>query len=193
MKTLKLAAGLALGLLFGLMTSPQANATGPWSGCGLGAHAAYVAGELTAGGPVGLGSTGQAIGASVLCDLQMDRVVIGAFADYDHFWGDLKTVGIQNDWTIGARAGLLVTPNTLLYGHAGWSQLDVTGAKFNGWNFGAGTEMRLPTTAPLFVDLRYTHYEFAGVGPGIDAKGDAFRVGMVWKFLPAGVAAAPLK
>jgi outer membrane immunogenic protein len=81
-----------------------------------------------------------------------DRILIGAFADYDsypdsedNFSQDTvkykKTVGSlsgdfdpQGIWTVGGRLGFLVTPRILLYGLGGYSQLRLDGevnADFN--------------------------------------------------------------
>lgn len=194
MKTLKLAAALALGLLFGLMTIPQANATGPWTGCGLAGAAGLIHGGFDAGGGIDVGAKGEKLDIAALCDLQMDRVVIGGFVEYGRVFGDLHDFGIDADWTVGARAGLLVTPNTLFYGHGDWTRVQASGLTFNGWKAGLGTEMKLPTTAPLFIDVRYSHGWYDNVASsGINASSDEVRVGLTWKFMSTPVAVAPLK
>jgi outer membrane immunogenic protein len=70
------------------------------------------------------------------CDVQLSRVVIGAFADYDttningfHTGDNPGVVGLvsgqqtMNDsWAAGGRIGYLVTPRLLTYFDGGWTQ-----------------------------------------------------------------------
>jgi hypothetical protein len=76
------------------------------------------------------------LGAGV--DAQLSRLfVVGAFANFD--WSSIDTRGtlhidsttvdvsafeLKNAWTVGGRAGVLITSSTLVYGLLGYSWLD---------------------------------------------------------------------
>jgi len=83
------------------------------------------------------------------------RYVVGAFANFD--WSNIGTEGafhsdsttvhvsafnIENAWTVGGRAGVLVTPSTLAYGLLGYSWFDFDNLKVsagdNGGSRGGG-------------------------------------------------------
>jgi outer membrane immunogenic protein len=57
-------------------------------------------------------------------DLQLSNVVLGILADAS--WSQLSKGAMDADWQwfVGLRGGVLVTPNTLAYALAGWTQLD---------------------------------------------------------------------
>jgi outer membrane immunogenic protein len=75
-----------------------------------------------------------------------DRLLIGAFADFDFYWDAKdefskttvnynKTVGTlsgelerQNIWTVGGRVGVLLKPRILGYVLAGYSQMQIDGS-----------------------------------------------------------------
>ncbi|HRY06074.1 MAG TPA: cellulose biosynthesis protein BcsS [Hyphomicrobiaceae bacterium] len=110
-----------------------------------------------------------------------DRFVIGAFADFDwsnfdrgtaneNVWNGLT---ITRAWSVGGRLGVLVTPRTLLYGTAGftqahfrndgWWDIDGLGAgrrsrNFNGYFVGGGLEVMLRSNFFLRGELRYADY-----------------------------------
>lgn len=129
--------------------------------------------------------------------LLTDRLLIGAFADFDFFHdNELKfsdssrkgslngSVDRENMWTIGGRLGYLVTPRVLVYGLAGYSQLNLDGeldAKFSdplggphstnanvsinervdGWTVGGGVEAKLEKRLSLKLEYRYSHFDGA--------------------------------
>ena len=155
-----------------------------YTGCGVGLHASRVNADADFGAPINIGANGFSAGVSALCDVAFDRLVLGAFIDYDRVWGDLHTIGVDSLLSIGARGGVLVTQATLLYAHVGWNRADISGGGSNidGYFGGLGTEVRLQGT-PVSLDLRWTHREFADVmGSSIDASTDEFRLGLVYKF-----------
>ncbi len=92
-------------------------------------------GHISYGGPIG-GDLGWGLGAGV--DAQLSQLfVVGAFANFD--WSSIDTRGtlhtnsttvdvsafeLKNAWTVGGRAGVLITSSTLVYGLLGYSWLD---------------------------------------------------------------------
>ncbi|SFV39105.1 outer membrane protein [Hyphomicrobium facile] len=105
-----------------------------------------------------------------------DRILIGAFADYDFYpngdesssgstkhgslSGELNRAGV---WTVGGRLGVLVRPDLLVYGLGGFSRMNQNGevtAEFD--NF------KLPTS----VTLKAGDLDGWTVGGGIETKLD---------------------
>jgi outer membrane immunogenic protein len=164
----------------------------------------------TGGGP-GLGFEGLQgadLGLSPFAgvDLQVSQnIVLGVFADYD--WSHQKTslsadwVGNarfsgtmptqDRSWTIGGRAGFLISPDVFLYGLAGytetrfdnWSYLIDPGfvpafgvhppaQTLRGYTVGAGVEYRLANNVSLRGEYRY-------VGLGSATTVDAVN-GQIW-------------
>ncbi|MBY9039556.1 hypothetical protein K7461_29700, partial [Pseudomonas fluorescens] len=125
------------------VAAPVANWTQFYVGGGLGFDFATGRSRLTpAGGGADLlnldGLQGADLGLSAFAgfDVQVaPRVVVGGFVDYD--WSRQRTTAsasspflfgqslsaalpsLDQGWTIGGRAGFLVTPDILLYGLAG--------------------------------------------------------------------------
>lgn len=178
-----------------------------WQGCGGGIHGAGVIGEAAAFKNVAPAANGELAGVHVVCDLQMGHgtgaLVLGVEGNLDTVAGDLHSLGANWAWGGGARAGVLVTPSSLLYAHGGWRRLEtdtivtspplvkpVTSfSKLDGWVGGAGIELRLPTQMPFFVDTRYSYVSYgdpAGVS-GADLHSHELRVGFTWKFGPTYV------
>jgi opacity protein-like surface antigen len=109
-----------------------------------------------------------------------DKIVVGAFADFD--WSNIDRgystnhLTIDRSWAIGGRAGYLVTPNTLLYGTAGytrahfdnegWWDIDDGGPIlegrderwFSGYFLGGGVETRLRGNFFVRGEVRYANY-----------------------------------
>ena len=183
--------GMALGAAAALFVIgsfvPKAKA---WSGCGVGVGASHTIGEINAGGPIGLASTGQMAHASLNCDWRMQQIVMGLDANYGFMFGDLESLGVKRDLTLSGRAGVLATSNALVYGHVGWSHLWITNLAntpdINGIKVGFGTEIKL-ADAPLYIDTRYSFgmYDVDKIfGPGIDARTHAVMVSLKFKFGP---------
>jgi outer membrane immunogenic protein len=92
-------------------------------------------GHVFYGGPVG-GDVGWDVSAGI--DAEFNQMfVVGAFASFD--WSNIDTQGtfhsnsttvhvsafdLNNAWSIGGRAGVLITPSTLAYGLLGYSWFD---------------------------------------------------------------------
>lgn len=180
LKMLVLAAVAVIGF------SSVGHASGrTWNGCGVGGNLGYSAGMIDAGGPIGIGSTGPAIGVTGFCDARFSSFVAGVEASYDWFYGDLSTLGVNTDLTIGARAGALINSETLLYGHIGWTQIDTDFGKFDGYKLGPGIEFKLPGT-PLYGDARYSYANYDTGITGVNAEVHTFRFGVKLKLGPGG-------
>jgi hypothetical protein len=111
-----------------------------WTGC----HGAVAAGFTTVTTePVAFGADGTQIGVAAGCDYQVDRFVLGAFAGYD--WKTFDVGASEIDATtlsFGARAGVLLNPDTLAYGLLAYtnSEVDDLDDDFDGLAFGGGLE-----------------------------------------------------
>lgn len=167
------------------LSTPSFASGKTWNGCGVGGNLGMTVGMISAGGPIGAGSTGPAIGVTGFCDVRYSNFVAGVEASYDWFYGDLSTLGVKNDLTLGGRAGALINPEVLVYGHLGWTQIDTDFGKFNGYKIGPGIEFKLPGT-PLYGDARYSYASYDAKTPGIDAEVHTFRFGVKLKFGPGG-------
>lgn len=128
------------------------------------------------------GADGFLYGADIGYDHQMNRFVIGAEGEIagstaktadDPDTTDALGYGrvkAGRDLYIGARAGYLVTPTTMLYAKAGYTnaRLDltardgttVTGRHFNldGYRIGAGIEQSLGSNTYAKLEYRYSNY-----------------------------------
>ena len=105
-----------------ILCSPQANAQ--WTGCGAGVHGGLVAASVDLQpSPFNIGAQGQAAGLAVNCDYKMGAFVGGIHAEYSWIFGDLNTIGVEADTTLGGRLGVLINAGSLLYAHAGWTHL----------------------------------------------------------------------
>jgi outer membrane immunogenic protein len=139
----------------------------------------------------GIGGEGVFGTVGVGYDLQFaPRAVFGVFGDFD--WSGIgtdldfsysdgyETVSGETEldmewmWTIGARLGFLPTPDTLVYGLAGYSQVSFDDADvaldgfdpfttsldtFKGWTVGAGMETRLNHNWGLKLEYRFTQLQ----------------------------------
>jgi opacity protein-like surface antigen len=124
----------------------------------------------------GLNSAGFIGGAQVGYDQQIGRFVIGVFGSYD--WSNMETTldvlpgtplafggsyEKQDEWSLGARAGILVNPKTLTYLSVAYTEttyeLNGGGSSkefdYSGVSVGGGIEYAL--TNNIFVGLDYTH------------------------------------
>jgi len=218
------------------MTTP-AKADPSWTGPYIGAHVGGAWGNASTTddaadwgndkkfiGPFDYNPSGAFGGATAGYNLQIDRVVVGVEGDLGYLGlsGSMDTPSSQsgNHQTLNvdgglygvaaARAGILVTPATLLYGKGGFAFFDgeatqTTTAKgyethgtstFTGWAVGGGIEHRL--TDNLSVRVEYLHLEFgtedgdqtsltdAPVGHVYEShtslKADSVRVGLNYQF-----------
>lgn len=167
-------------------------------GGGIGLNAETGKTNLAAGGAAaavfsidGLEGANLGLSATAGFDVQVSPLfVVGAFADYDWSHQDttlsISTFGstfgattarLDGGWTIGGRAGILLTPDILLYGLGGFSRMRLTNwgitASFpagsfltpfslqeptltlNGHTVGAGIEYRLSNNVSLRGEYRF--------------------------------------
>jgi opacity protein-like surface antigen len=103
-----------------------------------------------------------------------DRILIGAFADYDFYpngdessFGSSKHASLSGEihrdgaWTVGGRLGVLVRPDLLVYGLGGFSRMNQ-----NGEVTAAFDNYKLPTS----VTLKTGDLDGWTVGGGIETK-----------------------
>lgn len=177
-----------------------------WSGCKVGAFAGYGITHTTATAstplaPIsatidGLSTENPLGGVALGCDVQLDKVVIGAFADYafqDAQWKTTVsgfgstlgiTTGLGDQWAIGGRIGYTATPTTLVFATVGWTEakadplaitldgttlasFDVADAK--GWFLGGGFESEISKRIYLSMEYRFTRFDDRNVEliPGV--------------------------
>ncbi len=120
------------------------------------------------------------------CDYQFQaanwQIVVGAFGDYDFasmkgnvaepFFPAYGYEKLDNQWAVGGRVGVLITPNLLTYFSAGYTQ-----ATFDRQNF---TTLFAPvgTPAGVFIDKQTYNGWFLGAG---DEYAVGFLPGLFWK------------
>lgn len=189
-----IAAAADLPLRVKAPVAPVASWTQFYVGAGLGFD--FTSGRSVAtaiGGPSatidGLQGADLGLSAFVGADVQISRnIVLGVFADWD--WAHQNTAlslddgagnvvnlslpSLDRGWTVGGRAGVLVTPDVLLYGLAGYSEMKInnwsaTGLfggpavallqqpsyTSHGYSVGAGVEYRLSNNVALRSEYRY--------------------------------------
>lgn len=226
------------------LVAPVANWTQFYVGGGLGFDFSTGRSRLA---PVGGGADlftldglqGADLGLSAFAgfDVQVaPRVVVGGFVDYD--WSRQRTTvnvggngfgqsiaasmpSLDQGWTIGGRAGFLATPDILLYGLAGYSQMRINNWDLNytilgggpsftaqepavnahSYTVGAGAEYRLASNVSLRGEYRYvalgrnTTVDPLGAVWTTDLSQHVIRVGAAYRFGqfggPATTAAAP--
>jgi outer membrane immunogenic protein len=147
-------------------------------------------------------------------DQSIDGLLYGVGAGYDVNLGS-AVVGVEGEWTdstsksdrydytgqfgfgrvsqgrdlyIGARAGFLATPNTLVYAKGGYTntKLNVlagdtneetsTNFKLDGWRIGGGVERAINRNTFAKVEYRYSKYEDAHIDLGDGATSDTFGI-----------------
>lgn len=216
-----LAVGMAIS---GASPARAADWTGAYVGAGLGADA--VTGEIDAvlagtGSLSAEGLGGGDIGVSLRAgaDYQLNKwLVVGAFANLD--WSNIETSGsmtglgesvaaeilkLKHAWTIGARAGVLMTPAFLAYGLLGYTHVAfddpsvrsvTTGASarldlpsYYGVVLGGGFEHRLSSRVSLTGEYRQARFDkevlFEDPGNAIVRGAPTLhvgRVGVAWRF-----------
>lgn len=138
----------------------------------------------------GLNSAGFVGGGQVGFDVQRGQFVGGVFASYDFSNAETTVSGFEmpevalieqgDSWSIGARAGLLVNPRTLVYVLAAYSQGEFTFAgededgatskdvTFDGITAGAGVEFALAQNVFLGIEGTHTWYDSETLGDSCD-------------------------
>lgn len=185
-----------------------------WTGCYVGAHVGMSSTVTTAdfGGFAtidGFGTEGAAGGITAGCDKQIDKVVVGVWGDYtwhdqefsisSPYVGALAALSLDDQWSIGGRAGYLVTPDALVYGLVGYTRASygsltspAFGASmsvpdFAGIIVGGGAELALGSGWSM--DARYTYtkldsetVDIGGFPLGLDPSIHTVRVGAAYRF-----------
>lgn len=143
-----------------------------WSGCGLAARAGWTIASIDFS-PVTMSSEGGKAGAEAFCDWQAGKYfLVGAFARYDWAFGDLGTIGVNTDLSLGARVGMPLNSTVMPYLGAAWSRVDVEGlGNVDGWKALAGLEVRLATELPAYFAIEASRGFYKDVaGSGLDAN-----------------------
>jgi len=160
-----------------------------FSGCGAGVFGGGTIGTASISAiPVGLFADGWSPGVTGECGWKFGSMYLGAGVDYSWQYGDLEKIGVKNDLTIFAKAGVVVSNTAMVYAHGGWTRLSTSGPDIDGWKAGLGSEIKLSNT-PLYLDLRYTYavYDAGDIHPSlsvVDLTGHSFRVGLNVKLGP---------
>lgn len=225
-------------LVAAAMISEKADAA-EWTGCYAGGGVGYGASSTEADIGIasvagvtidGLSSQGATLTGLVGCDMRVERFVFGAFADYTWhddseftisaslppiFSGNVVEMSIDNEWSIGGRAGYLVTPDVLAYGLVAYSKMEMSDldllsslggpsfdfGEFDGWAFGGGVDVALGGNLFLKAEYRWTDYDSETVDliPGfadlkLDPDVHSARVALTYKLgMPSADNPAPLK
>ena len=182
--------------------------TGPdWTGFYLGANvgAGAVVDEIELGSADFNGIGGEGALGSIMAGYnhQMNNIVLGLQGEvgYDDLHTKLNFPGFNLDAqqglvaSLSARAGLLVTPETLAYIIGGYSYSEyktkLTGLgsfkeTYDGFHIGGGLEAMISPNATVRVEYRYTSYgsEDWGTGGVVDVSPSTHTgtVGVAWTF-----------
>lgn len=170
---------LCIGLLGSIYIADQAAAG--WRGCGLGGVGSWNAGVVEDV----WGANGPGIAATVSCDMQIDKFVVGAAAEYG--WKRFDWAGNDVDakgWAATGRAGVLVTNAVLVYGLGGYTQVT---AELGPWSVDlaglvAGGGVEIDLTRGFFGRLEYQRLMLEPDDGDIEANVDSIRVGLTYKF-----------
>jgi len=141
-----------------------------------------------------------AYGVGVGYDMAFSGAVIGVEGEYVHSEAQTEydTVGFENfgvgnleagrDLYVGVRAGVLVTPRTLAYAKAGYTNAsynvlatdnvtDVdTDIDLDGWRVGAGLEYAVSENMFVKGEYRYSNYEEGEVEGPSGVESDRFDI-----------------
>ena len=138
--------------------------------------------------PASVSATGWTLGATVGCDLRIQRVVVGALARIEipvETDGDL--IKSERAWTVGARAGYLLTPSLLMYGLVGYTGTDFKLADVsldpNGLTVGGGIEVAI--SKHLALTAEYTQTGLGRLSDGLttlEPTNHMARLGLSYRF-----------
>lgn len=189
--------GLAIGVAAFLMLAaialsaildPVKAGERSWTGGYVGATGAYSAAVL--GDALGSDGPGAAVVAGY--DLQSGKLVVGPWAEYGWHWRDWAGIDVDvKGWAVGARAGVLVTPRSLVYVTGGYTDVDwsLAGAgstNGTGWLGGGGVELDLGAGFYGRGEYRYTRLELDAF-PSVDDNIQEGRMSLVYKFNMPGL------
>lgn len=149
----------------------------------------------------GVGANGWLIGGKIGADWQVaQRFVIGALIEGDlsridttlGLLGQTAKISADRRWAVRGRAGYLLTPETMVYATAGWSQghasVSVAGNSLglttNGWQVGGGVETRIANNWFAHAEYVHTFTNALNPIPGLSLRpqvGTA-RAGVTYRF-----------
>ncbi|EJU11314.1 hypothetical protein LH128_19636 [Sphingomonas sp. LH128] len=183
---------LVPALLVAAAASPAAAQTfdGPYAGIEAGWNQTKIDGAHTDIGRVDLDKSRDSVRAGIFAGYNYranDRVVLSAEGGFSLGFDDqvtrsgsagLTSIDPEYAFNVGARAGYLVTPETLLYARGGYEnlrasvrRLDAGGARydkdsFDGWSVGGGVERAITQRVSARVEYRYS--DLGGGGTKFD-------------------------
>lgn len=161
---------------------PGATPKSVWTGLGFGAYGSMLNGDVDLG-PINLGANGNEAGLALSYDVAMGAFLIGAGVEYGRVFGDLHNIGVDANLAVFGRAGVFATASTLMYLRVGRSRLDTAAGNLDGWQWGGGFEIKMPT-APVFLKLEALKgtYDLSDIGgPPVDAEITTVRLGVTYK------------
>ena len=144
------------------------NWTGVYVGAQVGGSFAIIGDKEGQGGISVDGIVG---GGRVGFDLARGRFLFGVFGEYNWSGAALELGGAtllekNNEWTAGARAGVIVAPRTLVYAIGGYTQAEFGspaqgGATetADGWTAGGGVEFIAAGNLSLALEATHTWYD----------------------------------
>ncbi|MGE0022493.1 MAG: outer membrane protein [Hyphomicrobium sp.] len=197
--------------LSALLVAAPAQAGNNWAGCYVGVHGGYAVADHDVSVPGlfgldGISGEGAQGGPVVGCDFTAGQVVVGAFADYAFrsvdttvtLGGSQASVGLEDAWSAGLRAGWLFTPQTLVYGLVSYQSTEVDDlgigllSDLDGIGWGGGLETELGGGLTLRGEYRFVDYDTARIGGlvDLDTNEHQARVGVVYRFWSGGAPAA---
>lgn len=189
--TLVFLAGMALGVPAKAETAaappnfldqvPQASATNPWSGCWIGAGIGLTNLVESVGGPGGVSVDGQKVSGHGGCRVQAGMFIAGLEASYGHMFGDLNTLGVDNEIAVTGTLGVAALTRTQLYGHLTWARLDTLAGDIDGWKFGPGVAIQIPNS-PVEIDFRYSYGVWDVGAFGVDVNSHEFMAVAKYRF-----------
>lgn len=149
------------------VAAPVANWTGFYIGAQAGGNFSIIGAEEGSGG---LAADGLIGGGRAGFDIARGQFVFGLFGEYNWSNAELAIDPISifqkdNEWTVGARAGILVAPRTLVYLLGGYTQADFSSAllggseTFNGWTAGGGLEVLTSGNFSIGLEGTRTWYD----------------------------------
>lgn len=180
-KTLSIAAVAAAGAAFGVLPA-GAEA---WNGFYAGLHTGYTFGEVDqpysdVGGPfiytdqiapdIDASIYGAQIGYNFtagekwVLGVELQGSWGGRKGDDEGTGGDVNGVDIRSEYSLRARGGYLVLPDTLLYATVGWVTMDVNasapiqgavGEPIDGWTWGIGGEWAFTERWSTALEIRH--------------------------------------
>jgi outer membrane immunogenic protein len=176
--------------------SAQPTWTGFYASVGVGGHfvdhALSVTGVPVAFDGIAAEGVGGRFGLGV--DYQVGpRLVVGLFGDCDvsnasttlSAFGSSASIDLNYLWTVGGRAGVLLTPSTLTYALVGYSEGQFEGAgaasglgklTSAGFTVGGGVEQQLGSNFSLKGEYRFTSLDTQTIGGVVAVNSDVQSV-----------------